>query len=203
MQLDRLIKLGCLVEDAEAPDPEVAFGGEVPAPVVEQPQEPVKEVTEKTDPKGKKSAMPYLTDTELRTSLAAHMGTTLAELDDKGPQWSVIASEANESSFHHLRAILINRGYSGSVIDGWDARVIWSKRLGICHCLRSGVIHKEIDRTILEAACKVEEQLEKVPITVSGELVNPDSFGVSVGSMTVSDDDDTITGIVRDNRYFP
>lgn len=129
----------------------------------------------------------YISDATLQTALAGRLASTWADMVRDGPQWEEIVSTANTDAYNEIRSALVNRGFTVAVIDTWDRRAEFNRKLGLCNALVEGAIKTPVDMEAIDKVCKCRDELQTVPILVGGVEVNPNAAtgaGVSRGDMT-------------------
>lgn len=144
----------------------------------------------------------YITDAELKASVAARMKTTVSQMDNMGPHVAVLVSECNQSAYDFIVGLLVGRGYTVAQIDLWDARKSWSLRIGACHVFRALSANTPVQSYIDPNAgvCKAEKDLEAATIVISGaEAALGASLPIS-GDMTNTAGDLLLLDDIRDSR---
>jgi hypothetical protein len=134
-------------------------------------------------------ATTYITDADLKTKVAERLGTTWAELVASAAHLDNIVEDANQDAYHEIRAQLVARGFSTTVIDTWDRRAEFNRKIAVCYFLREAGVIRQVDTAAIEMLCKCEEQLAEVPILVDGEEQFPESGGrIGYGDLDREDD---------------
>lgn len=89
----------------------------------------------------------FITDLELKTSLAATLKVLVSDLP---AYWDVLIPECNESAYYCIRGILLQRGFLVSQIDNWDRGREYQIDLGLYWLLVKGAgLHEYDDKFIL------------------------------------------------------
>lgn len=143
--------------------------------------------------------MAWITDEQLLAAVAARMSTTPAKATEMGPHLAVIITEAVESSYQFIRAVMIGRGYSAGQLENWDARVAWSKLVGCCHVFRALAVNKQSMPATdpVNGACKCEKDLETTPVLISGADAGYDGALPSGGAIANSEADCLLLSRIR------
>lgn len=135
----------------------------------------------------------YITNAELVAKVAARTGQTPDHLIANGSQWNGIIEDANTDAYNHIRSVLVGRGFSTSVIDTWDRRAEFNRKVALCFAMREGAAFKLYDVDAIDQVCKCLEELEELPILVSGVEQEPTAGASSVNYGDCERDDDIFT----------
>lgn len=132
--------------------------------------------------------MPYITDAAL--SAACATSAQAASAADLPAHWANAVASGNADAYDCLRAALGNRGFTDSQIDAWDARVTWSRRLGINRTRWYATDDLETQRLLDEQLKEFLEQLATVAVVIDGEVVFPDAANGRIGYGAYAADED-------------
>lgn len=143
--------------------------------------------------------MALATKAELKTAVAARMGTTVTNMDLQGNHIDTLAEECVTSASDVIYGKLIGRGYAKTDVDAWPALKSWHIRLGVCHLFRA-LPNKDIKMSEL---CKCEDDLDTVNIIGSdGAAVAYTGTVPQSGQMTITEEDTALSRKIADDRYL-
>lgn len=132
----------------------------------------------------------YITNADLIAKVAARTGQTPDHLIANGSQWNGIIEDANLDAYNHIRSVLVGRGFTTAIIDTWDRRAEFNRKVALCFAMREGAAFKLYDVEAINQVCKCLEELEDLPILVNGVEQDAASgaSGVNYGDMERTDD---------------
>lgn len=130
--------------------------------------------------------MAYVTDAALKTYFCAQLAIAESSLETR---YDTLIARSNVAAYNFIRAKLLDRGFTGDQIDNWDQREEYNLDLACCQLLRTAT-QFNADSDVRDQFCRSDE-LEDLPILVSGVLTDPTSSsgGVSYGDIEHEDDE--------------
>jgi hypothetical protein len=98
--------------------------------------------------------MPWITDSELKNSVAAILRTTSSVLPD---YWDTTVGESNQEAYDYITAMLADN-YTVAQLNTWAARKTFNRRIALCIIFEKETLPEGANYN-LEAACKAREEL--------------------------------------------
>lgn len=142
-------------------------------------------------------AWEWITEADARRSLAAVRG--LASAAHLPASATALLADAMEEARLYIRRVLAGRGIPAAVLDRWDERRAYNRRVGLCIYFEQGGLPEDYNGFSLDRVCKAREELLTCDVLVNGELYVPDgTAGANVGFGDSVDDDPPAGRITRD-----
>lgn len=129
--------------------------------------------------------MAFITDTQLKTLVAAALKKPTADLDAVD-YWPVIITECNAAAYNEIVSRLAARGFTTAQIAAWDRGAEFEKRIGLYWALVEGGCLDAFDDKFIERLKTYLDWLDTVAVTNSGELVA--SKDCNTGAVNTSGD---------------
>jgi hypothetical protein len=127
----------------------------------------------------------YVTDVEVKTYFAAHLGVDNTALDAR---YDVLIPRANTAAYNQIRSKLLERGFTLTQIDDWDQGEEFNLDLACCYLLRTG--HQTAESDLWQQKFCRQAELETVTILVDGEVITPSATVTGVGYGDMINDND-------------
>lgn len=135
-------------------------------------------------------ATTYITDADLQVVVASRLNSTWDKIVSNAPNFVDIVHDANQDAYYEIRTKLINRGFTAAIIDTWDRRIEFNRKVALCFALREGGVIREVATDMIDRVCECLEQLDEIPIMVSDIEQFPTTSGrISYGDLTRPDED--------------
>jgi len=136
----------------------------------------------------------YVTDAEVKTYFAAHLG--LLSEDDTDAKYDVLIPRANSAAYNLIRGKLLQRGFTAAQVAAWDQGAEFNLDLACCYLMRTAAQTTESDLW-QQKFCRKDE-LEDIPVMIDGEIIDPTTSTGSIGYGDMSRTDDEFS---RDTEW--
>lgn len=111
----------------------------------------------------------FLTDAELKTSLAATLKVASGDLP---AYWDTLVTECNSAAYLDVRGGLLQRGFTSTQVDAWDRGKEFQRDIGLYWLLVKGAGLHEYDQKFVMLLDRRKE-LQTVIVELNGESHTP------------------------------